>query len=322
MIKVLLIYGGPSGEHDISLQSAQVVAKNLDSHKYDVVHVVVGRDGEWRFLPGPDGIHQAGALKLIQEEHFDVAMIMIHGEFGEDGQLQMLFDSIQLPYIGSGPVASALAMDKVKTNVAYRDAGFTVPDFFVITRFDDLAILPNHCKYPLILKPVHGGSSVNMAIVHDEDGLRSFVSTATRNDDLIAQEYIIGREFTCGILEKDDGSPLALPPTEIIPKGSSFFDYTAKYTPGATQEITPPNLPHDQILELQNLALKAHAVLGCQGICRSDFILRDGIWYILETNTIPGMTETSLIPQEAKSAGIDFPELLDMLINSALNNKK
>jgi D-alanine-D-alanine ligase len=174
-------------------------------------------------------------------------------------------------------------------------------------------------KIPAVIKPNNGGSSVGVSIVKSKKEFQSEVKKALQvNDSVMVQQFIEGREFTCGILENNEGIPFALPPTEIIPKASKFFDYKAKYKIGGSLEVTPANLSKAMTKKIQSLALNAHVALGCRGISRSDFILKGSTFYILETNTIPGMTETSLLPQAAKAAGISFSEMLDLIISSGL----
>jgi len=215
--------------------------------------------------------------------------------------------------VGSGVVSSAMAMDKEISNILYETNGLRVPRYVVIdgnSKKKDPDI-----DFPIVVKPVNGGSSVGVSIVRSKKELTKAVSHARKEDDrVMLQEYIKGGEFSCGVLEGRNGEPFALPPTEIIPQTSSFFDYRAKYKVGGSLEITPARLPGAKIKKLQDLALKAHKILGCRGMSRSDFMFKGSKFYILETNTIPGMTETSLLPQAAKAAGIEFPAFLDLMI--------
>jgi len=315
MKKIALIFGGPSGEHEVSVNSAENIAGNLDLSKYEVHKIFVSKDKKFQFLPDDKKLVLPETIPKIYSLEFNVAIIAIHGEFGEDGQLQAILDSIDLPYVGSDMTASAAAMDKNISNILFEKADLNVPSYIVFSNkeISDL-------RYPIVIKPVRGGSSVGTVILKDQAGLSKALEEGFRYDDrLMAQEYVFGRELTCGVLENEKGESFALPPTEIIPQKEPFFNYSAKYTPGGSREITPPDLPDQQIEELQGLALKAHNILGCKGISRSDFILSGNKWYILETNTIPGMTKTSLIPQEANAAGINMSKLTDILIQSALN---
>jgi len=321
MRKILLIYGGPSGEHEVSLKSADMISRNLDVSKYDVYKVLIHKDETWQFLPDDKKLDLGQAISHISAEHFDAAaFIAVHGLFGEDGRLQALLEGIHLPYTGSSSSVSAIAMDKSASNLVYASAGLMVSSFVTLNITDKLYKIET-LKFPVIVKPLRGGSSIGLSKVENKDGIKSALDEGFKHDEnVIIQEFVKGREITCGVLEDQNGMPFALPPTEIISAEGGLFDYKAKYVSGASKEITPPGLAADKIKEVQDLAVRAHRVLGCSGISRSDFILKDDSWYILETNTIPGMTETSLIPQEAKAAGISPSELLDIVIASALRN--
>ena len=321
MRKILLIYGGPSGEHEVSLKSADIISRNLDVSKYDVYKVLIHKDETWQFLPDDKKLDLGQAISHISAEHFDAAaFIAVHGLFGEDGRLQALLEGIHLPYTGSSSSVSAIAMDKSASNLVYASAGLMVSSFVTLNITDKLYKIET-LKFPVIVKPLRGGSSIGLSKVENKDGIKSALDEGFKHDEnVIIQEFVKGREITCGVLEDQNGMPFALPPTEIISAEGGLFDYKAKYVSGASKEITPPGLAADKIKEVQDLAVRAHRVLGCSGISRSDFILKDDSWYILETNTIPGMTETSLIPQEAKAAGISPSELLDIVIASALRN--
>jgi D-alanine-D-alanine ligase len=316
-LNILVLTGGPSSEHEVSLRTAQMILKNLDPRKYKASLAIIQKNGKWRFHPGEKSLQMGDAIKRIALSHFDLAFIAMHGLFGEDGRIQAVLDWAGIPYVGSGVASSAMAMNKEISNVLYEVNGLRVPHYVVLNRRPKTNI--SGIGFPLVVKPVNGGSSVGISIVKTKKELNKAISAALKEDDrVMLQEYIKGREFTCGVLEGRDGKPFALPPTEIIPKVSSFFDYRAKYKVGGSSEITPARLSKAMLKELQQLALKAHTILGCKGMSRSDFILKRSVFYILETNTIPGMTETSLLPQAAKVAGIDFPALLDLMINSGL----
>jgi D-alanine-D-alanine ligase len=226
-----------------------------------------------------------------------------------------MLESVRLPFTGSDMISSALAMDKAQSNAIFKRIGLSVPKFQVIDGASAVRV-----KTPFVVKPVNGGSSVGTSIVHERAHAPRAIKRAFESADrVMIQEYVRGREFTCGVIEKG-GRAISLMPTEIIPS-TPFFDYHAKYQPGASREITPPNLAAAQVRKIQEMALKAHHALGCRGMSRSDFILSGGRFHILETNTIPGMTGTSLLPQGAKAVGIDFPQLLDLIIDSALHDK-
>ncbi|HEX4103943.1 MAG TPA: D-alanine--D-alanine ligase [Candidatus Paceibacterota bacterium] len=319
-LKILVLAGGPSSEHEVSLRTAQMVLKNLDPQKYRASLAVIKKDKKWHFHPGGKPMHIGDAMKRLNPSRFDFVFIAMHGPFGEDGRMQAILEWAGLPYAGSGVVSSAMAMDKGVSNILYKTNGLRVPRYVVLRRGANVKGLK--IALPVVVKPVNGGSSVGVSIVKAKKELGKALNVAFKEGDrVMLQGYIKGRELTCGVLEDEEGTPFALPPTEIIPKTSSFFDYRAKYKVGGSLEITPARLAEPKLKELQQLALKAHTTLGCRGMSRSDFILRGNKFYILETNTIPGMTETSLLPQAAKVAGIDFPSLLDLMIAGELRKK-
>ena len=311
MKKIALLFGGPSLEHDGSLASAANVAKAIESqYKFDLVKI--HRNGQWQFLHSSNKLDLPLALTELKKRRYSLALIVMHGAFGEDGHVQALLESIGLPYAGSNSAASAVAMDKQLSNDIYSVNGLKVAPYIVVRRFDRLPRI----KLPAVVKPAAGGSSVGIYVVKNKKTLEQSIKKCFKiADRVMIQKFIPGREFTCGIIEQN-GQPRAVTPTEIIPK-SEFFDYSAKYKVGGSIEITPPNLSKNKIKELQILALKAHRLLNCAGMSRSDFILSGSKFYILETNTIPGLTETSLLPQGAKASGVDFKELMNLIIQSA-----
>jgi D-alanine-D-alanine ligase len=312
-LRVMVLCGGPSSEHEVSLRTAQMVMKNLDKKKYDPVLVVIGKRGRWKFGGSNKSFDMGGAIKKLTALRFDFVFIAMHGAFGEDGRAQALLEWIGMPYSGTGVLGSAMAMDKNTSNILYSANGLRVSPYIVLNKHSKSVPIGLHL--PVVVKPVNGGSSVGVSIVKAKSGLETAVKAAFREDErVMVQEYVKEREFTCGVLEDKKGKPFALPPTEIIPKNSFFFDYRAKYKVGGSEEITPARLPKEKIKKLQALALAAHQVLNCRGMSRSDFILKGSTFYILETNTIPGMTETSLLPQAAQAAGINFPAMLDLII--------
>lgn len=316
-LNILVLAGGPSSEHEVSLRTAQMILKNLDLKKYKASLAIIKKDKKWHFHKDEKYLHMGDAMKRLNPSNFDFVFIAMHGSFGEDGRIQAMLEWAGLPYVGSGVLSSAMAMDKEISNALYKANGLWVPLYIVIERRTKLKKLGP--DLPLVVKPVNGGSSVGVSIVQQKKDLNKAINLAFKEDDrIILQKYIKGREFTCGVLEGKDGNPFALPPTEIIPKTASFFDYKAKYKIGGSLEVTPAHLSKSQTKELQKLALKAHGILRCKGMSRSDFILSGSKFYILETNTIPGMTETSLLPQAAKAAGIGFSNFLDLMIETGL----
>jgi D-alanine-D-alanine ligase len=313
-LEIAVICGGPSTEHEVSLRTAAMVIKNLDRKKYKPTLIVIKKNGLWKF-----GLKKSIEIGRAVDElkAFDFAFVAMHGVFGEDGRIQALLEWIGAPYSGSGVLSSAMAMDKGISNDLYRAIGMHVPRYAVLNKNDQKK--KYNFEFPAVVKPIDGGSSVGVSIVRSKKELQKGIRNVFNgNKQVMIQKFIEGREFTCGMLEDKNGKAFALPPTEIIPKTSKFFDYKAKYNVGGSQEITPANLSKPMTKKLQAIALKAHAALGCSGMSRSDFILKGSTFYILETNTIPGMTQTSLLPQAAKAAGIEFSEMLDLIIFAGL----
>lgn len=290
--------GGMSSEHEISLSTGENVIKYLDKKKYNVRPLVISKKGEW-FVGGKKTIDEA--LKGIE-----VVFNALHGEYGEDGRIQGLLDCFGVKYTGSGVLASALGMDKVKSYELFKLHGFNVPKETTVGK--------------VVVKPSCLGSSVGISIVDNEKDLKKAINKAKQVcDEVIVEEYIDGIEVTCGVLDNFNGQKhFALPVTEIIPPDGHFFDYQVKYD-GSTQEITPARISKSLTRKIQEQAIKAHQILGCRGYSRADFILKNNKTpYILEVNTLPGLTSESLLPKAAKAAGIEFSELLDIIIKNAI----
>lgn len=304
-LRVALLAGGKSAEREVSLAGAQEVAKALDPKRYVVK----------RYDPATDMARLAA-----EAPDLDVAFILLHGRFGEDGTVQGFLDLLGLPYQGSGVLGSALAMDKNIAKTLYRLHGLPVSAWRMATAQDveTPEQLLTDLHLPLVVKPVRQGSSLGMSIVHTPAELGPAISKAFGYDqEVMVEEYIAGREITVGVLGNDQ--LIALPLVEIIPGSEHpFFDYQAKYQIGGSQEICPAALPEAVTRQAQEYALTAHRALKLQGYSRTDMIVSTHGIVVLETNTIPGMTPTSLLPQAAAAAGLPFPALLDRLLELAL----
>lgn len=255
--------------------------------------------------------------KLAQRaKEFDCAFLVIHGPLGEDGTLQGFLDMLGLPYQGAGVLGSALAMHKGISKILYREAGLPVPKGFIISKRTPLKDIEKQAKtlgFPLIVKPATQGSSVGLSMVKSLDELTLAIEMGFSVDkELLLEEFLEGKEITVGILEDKP-----LPVVEILPK-KKLFDYETKYTPGMAEEICPAQLPEDLTKKAQDYALKAHKALYLRHYSRTDMIIKDEEIYVLETNTIPGMTETSLFPLAAKVAGYSFRDLVQKLLELAL----
>jgi D-alanine-D-alanine ligase len=292
----------------VSLNSGKQVFAALDKEKYTVL----------RYDPKTD------LQRLVADApKIDTALIILHGPFGEDGTVQGLLDLLNIPYQGSGVLGSAVAMNKLVSKQLYQQVGLPVPPYLALKRSDtvDPAGIAARLGLPVVIKPVQGGSSVGMSIVRSEKDLPGAIQKAFAYDTAVLVEaYIDGIEITAGVL--GNSAPEALPLIEIIPdKNHEFFDYEAKYTAGVTQEICPARIDAALTEKARTYAVTAHEVLGCRGYSRTDLMLKGHDLFVLETNTIPGMTATSLFPQAAAAVGLPFGQLLDRLIELSLEGR-
>lgn len=302
-LSVALLMGGMSAEREVSLNTGAQVASALRERGHTVEPI--------------DTIDR-GFIDVLRSKPFDVVFICLHGRMGEDGTMQGLLEVLGLPYVGSGVLASALAMDKVASKHIFTAAGLLTPASVALTTLpDDLAPVVGELGSMLVVKPASEGSSVGMSIVHEPAELGPAIELALRHDSIVlVEQFIRGAEVTVGVLGNEQLE--ALPTLEVVPE-HEFYDYESKYVPGMSSHIIPARVSEDLRAECQKMALEAHRALGCRGMSRSDTIVtEDGAVYLLELNTIPGMTATSLLPDSARAAGIEFPELCDRLVRLAL----
>jgi D-alanine-D-alanine ligase len=307
-LTIALLSGGVSSEREVSLNSGNQVYEALDKAKYEIL----------RYDPKTD------LPRLVNDApHIDAALIILHGAFGEDGTVQGLLDLLGIPYQGAGVLGSAVAMNKLAAKRLYEQAGLPIPAYIVAHSSEgiDSGAVVNRLGLPLVVKPVVGGSSVGITIVRRPETLRRAVEAGWEHDpSVLIETYIQGIEITGGVIGND--ALEALPLIEIIPNSQhEFFDYTAKYTPGVSEEICPARIDPLLTAEAQRLALEAHRTLFCRGYSRTDMMVRGRDIFILETNTIPGMTATSLLPRAARTAGYSFGQLLDRLIELSLEGR-
>lgn len=333
-IRVGLLFGGRSSEHPISVASARSIFQHLNRQEYEVVPILIRRDGSWLSGPKVHAVLASGKNKTVSQtlttranqpaslKRLDVILPIIHGPYGEDGTLQGMLEMLNVPYVGSGVLASALAMDKMRSRGLFRDAGLPVPKTIVLTKptAADIRRSVRTLGLPLVVKPNRSGSSIGISIVRRLREVSQAIRIAQRFDPIILlEEFIAGRELTVPVLGSIRSR--ALPVIEIIPQ-SGFFDLYAKYrgvAAGETQEICPAKVSSRVSRQAQALALHAHRLLGCRGLTRTDFRLRhSGQLILLETNTMPGFTSESLAPKAVRIAGISFSQLLDTLIIEAL----
>ncbi len=310
-LRVAVLYGGRSGEHEISLRSAEAVIAAMDPAKYQVERILITQEGRWdprAISPDP------GANPGI-----DVVFPVLHGTFGEDGTVQGLLDLANLPYVGAGVLASAVSMDKeiMKRLCAERD--LPVADYVTVNR--GAANLDEICAsipFPMFVKPANLGSSVGISKVKSYDELKTAIEFAGRFDrKVIVERGIAGREFECSVLGNRD--PQAAIPCEVLPS-REFYDYEDKYILGTSKTVLPADLSPEQTSEVQRLAVACYQAVECEGMARVDFLLETatGKFFINEINTIPGFTSISMYPKMWEAAGLPYAALIDRLIQLAL----
>jgi len=301
--KVGVLMGGPSSEREISLKSGKAVLAALSESSVNAVGIDIITDNEQE------------NIKLLKSYDLDCVFIALHGRFGEDGTIQAILEKMNLTFTGSGVGASRLAMDKIGSLEIFKKQGLYTPKFLSLERstYNKSNDFKNELGLPLVIKPANHGSSIGLSIVESITDIAPSIDLAFQFDRrVILQVYIKGRELTVGVLDE-----LALPVIEIIPQ-NKFFDFQAKYQSGATEYIVPAHLDNQISESAQKAALIAHKSLGCFGCSRTDIILsQDNLPYLLEINTIPGMTSTSLLPKAAKTVGIGFDKLCLKLLELA-----
>jgi D-alanine-D-alanine ligase len=305
---VAVIYGGRSGEHEISLRSAKAVIEAIDQDKYKVLHYVISKEGKWSprpIQPEPGG--NAGV---------DVAFPVLHGTFGEDGTVQGLLELADLPYVGAGVMASSLSMDKEMMKRVAAARGLPVVEYMVVHTTSE-AVCPSF-DFPMFVKPANLGSSVGITKVRNCDELKAAIELAARYDrKIVVERGITGREFECAVLGNDD--PVAASPCEILPS-REFYDYEDKYLLDKAQTVIPADLSPAQTAEMQQLAVECYKAVECEGMARVDFLLEaaTGKLYINEINTIPGFTSISMYPKMWEYSGLAMSKLIDRLIELAI----
>ncbi len=342
-LRVLVLMGGYSTEHDVSVSSGVGVVRAMDASRYNVHPVLIQKDGTW--------IWSSRELSPYQKDNFsenyfyalegssarseknpslselpsaDIAFLALHGKWGEDGHVQALLENWGIPYTGCGLLASALAMDKVLCKAAYAAVGIATPPYRVLFKDgfsgDSLVEAADSLGFPLVIKDPVGGSSIGMGIAKNLDEAGEIVNRLFENSPrLLCEKFISGGEASCGYME---GLETPLPPTEMRMTTREYFDYEAKYN-GECREVTPAEFPKELSERIQALAKMAHLAIGGAGYSRTDVrIDADGNLWALETNTLPGMTPTSILPAEAAAVGIDYPHLIDRIIETSINIKR
>lgn len=328
-MKITLVFGGKSAEHEVSIESAKNVFHALSRDKYEPELIFIDHHGNWHRVGEevfedsqklPPASVDANILRTELLMSADVVFPVLHGPFGEDGTIQGLLKLMNIPFVGSGVLGSAVAMDKDIAKRLMREAGLPIVQFLVFSNLNELNYdaISKKLGSPFFIKPANLGSSVGISKVSEEKGFESAVTEALLYDGkIIAEEFIAGREIECSVLGNTD--PSVSLPGEIIPS-ADFYSYEAKYIDQDGAElIVPAQLDRSQVESVQDLAKKAFTVLGCAGMARVDFFLReDGQLFVNEINTIPGFTSISMFPKLWEASGITYPELIDRLIALAL----
>jgi len=305
---VAVVYGGRTGEHEISHRSAKSIIEAMDTEKYKVLHYVISREGKWSprpIQPEPGG-----------NPGVDVVFPVLHGTFGEDGTVQGLLELADLPYVGAGVLASSISMDKEMMKRVATERGLPVVEYRVVSGSGDAAC--GELGFPVFVKPANLGSSVGISKARNCAELKTAMELASAYDrKIIVERGIIGREFECAVLGNHD--PIAAVPCEILPS-RDFYDYEDKYLLEQARTVIPADLSPEQTAEMQRLAVECYRAVECEGMARVDFLLESatGKLYINEINTIPGFTSISMYPKMWEYSGLDMPKLIDRLIELAI----
>ena len=325
-IRVAVVAGGRSSEHEISLASARSVLEALDPERYETTTIAIGRDGRWALEGSSNSLlqtHVAESLPVLAESKpaealgtVDVVLPVLHGPFGEDGTVQGLLELAGVPYVGAGVAASALCMDKDLFKAVLRDRGIPVAANVTLRLGDEIH---NPFGYPVFVKPARLGSSVGISKAHDPAELEAAVALARRHDEkVLVEEFVAGTEVECGVLGNVRPAPVASVVGEIVPH-AEWYDYAAKYDAGGSDIIVPARIPEETAARVQELAVDSFIATECEGMARVDFFVREnGEVVVNEINTIPGFTSTSVYARLFEASGIPYRELLDRLIELAL----
>jgi D-alanine-D-alanine ligase len=293
--KIGVLYGGTSSEREISLKSGKAVINALKKLKLKAAAIDVGKD----------------AAEKIKKEKIDIAYIALHGPMGEDGTIQGMLEVMGIPYTGCGVFSSSASMDKNISKVLFKCAGVLTPEWFTLKKFE---MVPEIKKYPVVVKPVDQGSAIGVTIVKKASEFAAAAKEAFKfGNEIMVEQFVKGREITVGVL---DGQ--ALPVVEIVPKGK-FYDFKSKYGKGGSKHIIPARISENAYNQAQYYAELVNKTFKCRAVCRIDMIVDgSGKTWVLENNTVPGMTETSLLPDAAKAAGISFEELVLKILECSL----
>lgn len=354
-INLAVVFGGKSGEHEVSLSSARGVMKNLDPEKYNVIPIAITKKGNWligdkgkKYIEmNEDKIGKEGAISPEESQSLvtikdddrslanyaegnagakiDLVFPILHGPFGEDGRLQGMLDMLGVPYVFSGVLSHAIGMNKPKAKIIAGEKGVPVPKDIVIKKAEkyNLDEIIEKLSLPMMVKPSELGSSVGISLAKTKEDLEKGIEEAfSHGNEVILEQYVKGREFTVTVMGNTDPKVLAI--TEIIPVISEFYDYKAKYEDGGSRHVCPAEISKEDQKKVEQYAVATFKAIGCNDLARVDFLwdekARD--YYFTDINTIPGMTPTSLAPEAAKVAGMNFTQFLDKLIEGAMKRNK
>lgn len=320
-IRVGVLRGGPSSEYDVSLKTGATVLEHLSNDRYHPHDILIDRDGLWHMAGVRVDPHQA-------LERVDVVFNALHGHYGEDGKVQHILEVHGIPFTGTTSFGSALGMNKELSKNVYKKAGLKTPQSRLVTKGGDVEKEKKDIfklfPLPIVVKPTAGGSSIGVAIVKDFNSFSEALEEAFKHGDtVLVEEFIMGKEATCGVIDHfREQTHYALPPIEVRPPKGKFFDFGSKYGEHHAEKVIPGNFTHEEKKEIERLAIAAHQALSLRHYSRSDFIVHPhrGV-FILETNTLPGLTEDSLVPTALEFVGASLPQFLDHLIELAISGK-
>ena len=322
--RIAVLAGGYSGEAVISLQSAANVMEHLDRNLFDPILVRIDSDRWWADVDGQPSINKSTFTYAQNDiDHsFDAVFIMVHGTPGEDGILQKYFEHLSIPFTTGSSESVTGTFNKFATTSKLRKAGFTVGNSVILNSNDDADVsnIEENVGFPCFVKPNQGGSSLGISRVDKIEDLKGAIDLAkcTNCESIIIESLLEGREFSMGVVPSEDGTPIAMPISEIVTE-NLFFDYQAKYE-GASDEITPADISEYQKAQIQATGIAAYKLLGCRGMVRLDYILVDGNKpAILEVNTVPGFSKISILPQQLAHCGISINEMLTRVLNQCSN---
>ena len=341
-LKIMVIFGGKSGEHDVSLMSSASVMKTMNKEKYEILPIGITKDGKWKkYLGNVEYIDPKNWLNETEDYNInelfldkdsrgiDVVFPVLHGPFGEDGTIQGLLEMADIPYVGTGVLASALAMDKVVAKMMLKSVNIPQAEFAVVFRSDFnkdenkvLDELENKFGYPMFVKPANLGSSVGISKAKNRESLIAAIKEAGRFDrKIVVEEFIDGREIECSVLGNED--PKASLPAEVVP-AQEFYNYEDKYIDGKSELIVPAKLEENMINSVRELAVEVYKLYDCRGLSRVDFFLERNTNRLLvnEVNTMPGFTSISMYPKMWEATGLAYGDLIDQLIELALDFAK